>query len=122
MSKFSTPKNIIKYYEMGKIGVAYFQFVNDQCAKFEYIWITIGVTEYTNQKPLSISCGKISKFNTPQKCNNIYQMCTEREMRILQCVEKHYAAFEYKGMKKTVGVTDYTNQTPAKHLSRNKMS
>ena len=32
-----------------------------------------------------------------------------------QCVNNHYAKFEYKGMK-TVGVTDYTNQTPAKHF------
>ena len=33
----------------------------------------------------------------------------------LQCVNNHYAKFEYKGMK-TVVVTDYTNQTPSKHL------
>ena len=26
----------------------------------------------------------------------------------LQCMNNHYAKFEYKGMK-TVGVTDYTN-------------
>ena len=29
----------------------------------------------------------------------------------LQCVNNHYAKFEYKGMK-TVGVAEYTNQTP----------
>ena len=29
----------------------------------------------------------------------------------LQCMNNHCAKFEYKGMK-TVGVTDYTNQTP----------
>ena len=29
----------------------------------------------------------------------------------LQCMNDHYAKFEYKRMK-TVGVTDYTNQTP----------
>ena len=33
----------------------------------------------------------------------------------LQCVNNHYAKFEYKGMK-TVWVTDYTNQTHPKHL------
>ena len=33
----------------------------------------------------------------------------------LQCVNNHYAKFEYKGMK-TVGVTDYTNQTSPKHF------
>ena len=29
----------------------------------------------------------------------------------LQCVNNHYAKFEYKRMK-TLGVSDYTNQTP----------
>ena len=33
----------------------------------------------------------------------------------LQCMNNHYAKFDYKGMK-TVGVTDYTNQTPPTHL------
>ena len=33
----------------------------------------------------------------------------------LQCVNNHSAKFEYKGMK-SVGVTDYINQTPFKHL------
>ena len=33
----------------------------------------------------------------------------------LQCMNNHYAKFEYKGMK-TVGVTDNTNQTPPTHL------
>ena len=31
----------------------------------------------------------------------------------------HYANVEYKGMT-TVEVTDYTNQTPSKHLRQNK--
>ena len=33
----------------------------------------------------------------------------------LQCVNNHYARFAYKRMK-TVGVTDYTNQTPTTHV------
>ena len=33
----------------------------------------------------------------------------------LQCVNNHYAKFEYKGMP-TVGVIDYTNQTPPTHF------
>ena len=33
----------------------------------------------------------------------------------LQCGDNHYAKFENKEMK-TVGVTDYTNQTPPKHF------
>ena len=32
----------------------------------------------------------------------------------LQCVNNHYAKFEYKVMN-TVGVTDYTNYAPPKH-------
>ena len=34
----------------------------------------------------------------------------------VQCMENHYAKFEYKGMK-TVGVTDYTN-LPLNHSRR----
>ena len=37
MTKFSTPKNIVKYYQMGTIGGVHFQFVNNQYAKFENI-------------------------------------------------------------------------------------
>ena len=33
----------------------------------------------------------------------------------LQCVNNHFAKFEYKGIN-TVGVTDYTNQTPPTHF------
>ena len=33
----------------------------------------------------------------------------------LQCVNNHYAKFEYIGMN-TVGVTVYTNQAPPKHF------
>ena len=32
-----------------------------------------------------------------------------------QCMNNHYAKFENKEMK-TIGVTDYTNQTPSKHF------
>ena len=36
-----------------------------------------------------------------------------------QCVNNHYAKFEYKVMN-TVGDTDYTNLTHPKHLGRKK--
>ena len=42
-------------------------------------------------------------------------MCTKNGGAQLQCMNNHYAKFEYKGMK-TVGVTDYTNQTPPTHF------
>ena len=37
----------------------------------------------------------------------------------LQCMDNHYAKFEYKGMK-TVGVTYYTNMTPPMQFGRKK--
>ena len=39
----------------------------------------------------------------------------------VQCMNNLYVKFAYSGMK-TVGVTDYTNQTPSKHLEQKKMS
>ena len=36
-------------------------------------------------------------------------------------MNNHYAKIEYKGIK-TVGVTDYTNQTPPTHFGWKKMS
>ena len=36
-------------------------------------------------------------------------------MHIFNVMNNHYAKFEYKGMK-TVGVKDYTNQTPPTHF------
>ena len=57
--------------------------------------------------PLHISDGKMSKFNTHKKCENIYQM-HKIEGAHPKCVDNHYAKFEYKGIK-TGGVTDYTN-------------
>ena len=38
----------------------------------------------------------------------------------LQCVSYQFAKFEYKG-KKTVGVTDYTNQRPPTHFGWKKI-
>ena len=70
---------------------------------------TVGVTDCTNQTPPK-HFG--SKFNTPQKMrfflSNVHKIGGEH----LQCVNNHYAKFEYKGLK-TVRVIDYTNQTPS---------
>ena len=54
--------------------------------------------------PYAFRMGRMCKFNTHQKRENINQMCTKKGSH-LQCVNNHYAKFEYKGMK-TVGVTD----------------
>ena len=63
----------------------------------------------------------MSKFNSPIKKRkyllNVHRMGGAHH----QCVNNHYAKFEYK-VKNTVGVTDYTNKAPPKHLRRKKMS
>ena len=59
--------------------------------------------------PYTFRMEKISKFNSRKKWEIIYQMYTKWEVHIFNV---YYARFEYKGMK-TVGVTDYTNQTPS---------
>ena len=41
----------------------------------------------------------MSKLNTPQKWENIHEMCTKIGGPHLQCVNKHYAKFEYKEWK-----------------------
>ena len=51
--------------------------------------------------------GKMSRFNTHQKCEKTMKQSHKIEGAHLQCVNNHYAKFEYKGMN-TVGVTDYT--------------
>ena len=48
-------------------------------------------------------------------------MCTKIGGAHLQCTNNHYGKFEYKWMK-TVGVTDYTNQTSPTHSGWKKMS
>ena len=56
----------------------------------------------------------MSKFNTRKNekaVSNVHKMVGAH----LQCVNNHYAKFEYKGMK-TIGVTDYTNQATTTHL------
>ena len=45
--------------------------------------------------------------------SNVHKM----EGAHLQCVNNHYAKFDYEGVK-TIGVTDYTNQIPSKHFGR----
>ena len=92
-----------------KIGGSHFQCVNKHYAKFEYkVMNTVGVTDYTNYaSPKHYGWKKKSEFNTRQK--NKKKL---KELKIkgehLQCVNNHYAKFEYKGMK-TVGVSDFTN-------------
>ena len=51
-------------------------------------------------------------FNTLKYNNKILSNVHKIEGAHLQCVNNHYAKFEYKVMKTAVVVTDYTTQTP----------
>ena len=51
--------------------------------------------------------GKMSKFNRQQNEKKMKQIHNIRGAH-LQCLNNHYAKFEYKGMN-TVGVTDNIN-------------
>ena len=58
----------------------------------------------------------MSKFNAPKiifLLPNVHKIGGAH----LQCVNNHYATFEYK-TNKTIGVKDYTNQTPSKHFEQ----
>ena len=88
----------------------HFQYVRDQYAMFEL--------KGTKQLELQITQCKHPKdgidvimpmFNNPKyiKC---YQIWKKLEGAHLQCVNNHYAMFEYIGMK-TLGSYNYTNQT-----------
>ena len=50
-----------------------------------------------------------------QNYNKILSNVHKIENAHLQCVNNHYAKFEYKEMK-FFRFTDYTNQTPHKHF------
>ena len=52
--------------------------------------------------------GKMSKLNTHQKQRKKTKQFHKMRGAHLQCLNNHYAKFEYKGLN-TVGVTDYTN-------------
>ena len=69
MSKFNNSKKKKKILSnVHKIRGAHLSSVHNHYANFEFKGMkTVGVTDYTNQTPLSILDGKISKFNTTQK-------------------------------------------------------
>ena len=64
-----------------KIKGAHYQYVYNQYAKFEYKRILLKLQITQTRHSLSISDGKMPKFNTPQneeKC----EMCTKKEVCI----------------------------------------
>ena len=69
---------------------------------------TVGVTDYSNQTPSKhFEQKKTSKFKTPKNEKKIVKCARIRDTHG-QCVNEHYAKFEYKG-RNTVEVTDNTN-------------
>ena len=62
----------------------------------------------------------MSKFNSPKLrkyLSNVHNIGGAH----VQCLNNLYAKFEHYGIK-SVGVTDYTNQTSCKHLLTKKIS
>ena len=60
------------------MGGAHLQCVKNHHVKYEYKGMnTVGVADYTNWNPLSISDVKMSKFNTTQKHTRNYETCTK---------------------------------------------
>ena len=97
---------------MHKIGGAHLQCVNNHYAKFEDKGMkSVGVTV---RHHLSILDGKMSKFNTHANMRKYSRNVHKIEGVHLLYVNNHYAKFEFKEIK-SVGVTDYTNQTPSKY-------
>ena len=70
--------------------------MNNHYAKFEYKGInSVGVTDYTNRHPLSIwNEEKMSKFNS-LKIKRIFSNVIKIEGAHVQCMNNHYAKFEY---------------------------
>ena len=101
---------------MYKIDGAHLQCVNNHYAKFEYKKMkTVGVTDYANQThPYAFRMEKMSKFNT---CKNkkIFIKCAQNMRCTSSMCEQSLCSLKIK-KKKTVGVTDYTNQKPSKHF------
>ena len=110
MSKFNTPKNIIKYYQM--------------CTKYKvHIFIDSSVLFLIMQN-LNIKECKLMELQITQTRHHLTILDGKHPpknetifIKIAQfrCVNSHYTKCEHKGME-IVGATDYTNQTPSKHF------
>ena len=85
---------------MHKIDGAHLQYVNNHYAKFEYKGTkTVGVTDYTNQKPPLHFEWKKNLSPTTVKDEKMFIKCAQNKSAHIQYVTNHYAKFEYKGMK-----------------------
>ena len=76
-----------------------------------------GVTDFKYQTPSKLFGWKKCLSSTALKIRKYLSNVHKIKGAHVQCMNNRYAKFEYKGIK-TVGVTDYTNQTPSKHFGR----
>ena len=85
---------------MHKIRGAQLQCKNNHCAKFEYKGMkTVGVTDYTNQtSPMHFGWKKCLSSTSVKMLKYLLNVHKIGGVH-LQCVNSHYAKFEYKGMK-----------------------
>ena len=116
MSKFKTAQKLNKKSgNVYKIDGAQLQCMNNHCTKFEHKGMeTVGVTDYTNQTPPMHFGLKKCLSSTPVKMLKYLSTVHKIGSAHLQCMNNHYAKFEYKGMK-TIWITDYTSLTPTTH-------
>ena len=70
--------------------------MNNHNAKFKYKGMkTAGVTDYTNQTHLKhFGLKKMSMFNSPKNKKKIIK-CAQNGCTDVQCMNNHYAEFEY---------------------------
>ena len=81
-------------------------------AKFEYKRMKLFELHIAKSRHLlALSMGIKCLCSTSLKISNVKKIGGAHP----QCVNNHYATFEYIGMK-CFGVPDYTNQTPSKHF------
>ena len=81
----------------------------------------IGVTDYTNQTPSKHFRKKNIQSSRPKKSKRKIMKCVQNKWCTSSMCANHYANFEYKRIK-TVGVTDYTSQTPSTHFGWKKFN
>ena len=85
--------------------------MNNHYAKFEYKDMnTVEDSYYTNQTPQAFRVEKMSQFKTLKMrkyLSNVHKIKGAHR----QCVNNHYAKFEYKGIKKN---TKYYPRYPKK--------
>ena len=102
--------------KLQQFSFLHIQCMNNHYAKFKYLGMKIiGVTDYTNQTPSKHFSKKNIQSSRPKKSKRKIVKCVQNKWCTSSMCANHKANFEYKRIK-TVGVTDYTSQTPSTHF------